>query len=156
MTVKKTALITGASRGIGREIAKLFAKNNYNVVINYNNSQKEAEELLEELTKENCSVRIFKADVSNVNEAIDHINKHSSKHSETIVTENNENAVLFLNGIDSACVYHNASTRFTDGGEFGFGAEIGISTAKLHARGPMGLKEITTYKYIISGNGQVR
>ena len=85
-----------------------------------------------------------------------HINKHSSKHSETIVTENNENAVLFLNGIDSACVYHNASTRFTDGGEFGFGAEIGISTAKLHARGPMGLKEITTYKYIISGNGQVR
>lgn len=94
--------------------------------------------------------------VSNVNEAIDHINKHSSKHSETIVTENNENAVLFLNGIDSACVYHNASTRFTDGGEFGFGAEIGISTAKLHARGPMGLKEITTYKYIISGNGQVR
>ena len=69
MTVKKTALITGASRGIGREIAKLFAKNNYNVVINYNNSQKEAEELLEELTKENCSVRIFKADVSNVNEA---------------------------------------------------------------------------------------
>ena len=94
--------------------------------------------------------------VSNVNEAIDHINKHSSKHSETIVTENNENAVLFLNGIDSACVYQNASTRFTDGGEFGFGAEIGISTAKLHARGPMGLKEITTYKYIISGNGQVR
>lgn len=69
MTVKKTALITGASRGIGREIARLFAKNNYNVVINYNNSQKEAEELLEELTKENCSVRIFKADVSNVNEA---------------------------------------------------------------------------------------
>ena len=69
MTIKKTALITGASRGIGREIAKLFAKNNYNVVINYNNSQKEAEELLEELTKENCSVRIFKADVSNVNEA---------------------------------------------------------------------------------------
>lgn len=94
--------------------------------------------------------------VDSLDEAINHINTHSSKHSESIITENNINAVKFLNLIDSACVYHNASTRFTDGGEFGFGAEIGISTAKLHARGPMGLKEITTYKYIITGNGQER
>ena len=94
--------------------------------------------------------------VENIDEAIQHINTHSSKHSESIITENNLNSVKFFNLIDSACVYHNASTRFTDGGEFGFGAEIGISTAKLHARGPMGLKEITTYKYIISGNGQER
>ena len=94
--------------------------------------------------------------VNGVLDAINHINKHSSKHSEAIITNNDLTAVKFLNEIDSACVYHNASTRFTDGGEFGFGAEIGISTAKLHARGPMGLKEITTYKYMISGNGQVR
>ena len=94
--------------------------------------------------------------VKDINEAIEHINNHSSKHSEAIISEN-ENAICqFFNQIDSACVYHNASTRFTDGGEFGFGAEIGISTAKLHARGPMGLKEITTHKYIILGNGQVR
>lgn len=94
--------------------------------------------------------------VKDINEAIDHINNHSSKHSEAIITENIDSCNQFFNEIDSACVYHNASTRFTDGGEFGFGAEIGISTAKLHARGPMGLKEITTHKYIISGNGQVR
>jgi len=94
--------------------------------------------------------------VNGVLDAISHINEHSSKHSEAIITNNDLTAVKFLNEIDSACVYHNASTRFTDGGEFGFGAEIGISTAKLHARGPMGLKEITTYKYMISGNGQVR
>lgn len=94
--------------------------------------------------------------VKDINEAIDHINNHSSKHSESIITEDINSCNQFFNEIDSACVYHNASTRFTDGGEFGFGAEIGISTAKLHARGPMGLKEITTHKYIISGNGQVR
>ena len=94
--------------------------------------------------------------VDNIDEAIVHINTHSSKHSEAIMTEDDMNALRFFNEIDSACVYHNVSTRFTDGGEFGFGAEIGISTAKLHARGPMGLKEITTYKYIIKGNGQVR
>ena len=94
--------------------------------------------------------------VDDINEAIAHINEHSSKHSETIVTNDEKNAIKFLNEIDSACVYHNASTRFTDGGEFGFGAEIGISTQKLHARGPMGLREICSYKYIILGNGQVR
>lgn len=94
--------------------------------------------------------------VDSVDEAISHINKCTTHHSECIVTENNENAEKFLNGIDAACVYHNASTRFTDGFEFGFGAEIGISTQKLHARGPMGLNEITSYKYKIYGNGQVR
>ncbi len=88
--------------------------------------------------------------------AIEHINTHGTMHSEAIITENEENAVKFLNMIDAAAVYHNASTRFTDGGEFGFGAEIGISTQKLHARGPMGLPALTTYKYIIEGNGQIR
>ena len=94
--------------------------------------------------------------VANLDEAIKHINLHSTKHSESIITRDDMVALRFLNEIDSACVYHNASTRFTDGGCFGFGAEIGISTAKLHARGPMGLKEITTYKYQIHGNGEVR
>lgn len=94
--------------------------------------------------------------VENIDEAINHINEHSSKHSEAIITEDMVACERFLNEIDSACVYHNASTRFTDGGEFGFGAEIGISTQKLHARGPMGLKEICSYKYKILGNGQVR
>ena len=94
--------------------------------------------------------------VSDVSEAIDHISAHSTKHSDCIITENRENALLFQALVDSSSVYHNASTRFTDGGEFGLGCEIGISTQKLHARGPMGLKELTTYKYIISGDGQIR
>ena len=94
--------------------------------------------------------------VSSVDEAIRHINKYNTHHSECIVTENQENAEKFLDGVDAACVYVNASTRFTDGFEFGFGAEIGISTQKLHARGPMGLKELTSYKYKIYGNGQIR
>lgn len=94
--------------------------------------------------------------VSSVDEAIAHINKYSTRHSESIITENEENKEKFLNEVDAACVYANASTRFTDGFEFGFGAEIGISTQKLHARGPMGLKELTSYKYVIRGNGQIR
>ncbi len=94
--------------------------------------------------------------VKDINEAINHINVHSTKHSEAIITKNKEKADLFMALIDSACCYHNASTRFTDGGCFGFGAEIGISTQKLHARGPMGLKEIMSYKYKIYGNGEVR
>lgn len=94
--------------------------------------------------------------VDSVEEAVAHINRYNTKHSETIVTENKEAAEIFLNEVDAACVYVNASTRFTDGFEFGFGAEIGISTQKLHARGPMGLKELTSYKYVIRGNGQVR
>ncbi len=94
--------------------------------------------------------------VDSVEEAIAHINKYNTKHSECIITKNSETAELFLNGVDAACVYLNASTRFTDGFEFGFGAEIGISTQKLHARGPMGLKELTSYKYAVRGTGQIR
>lgn len=94
--------------------------------------------------------------VGSIEEAIAHINRYNTKHSEAIITENRENAQKFLDEIDAACVYVNVSTRFTDGFEFGFGAEIGISTQKLHARGPMGLKELTSYKYTIEGNGQTR
>lgn len=94
--------------------------------------------------------------VSSVEEAIEHINAHNTKHSEAIITENKEAADKFKAGVDAACVYVNASTRFTDGFEFGFGAEIGISTQKLHARGPMGLNELTSYQYQIEGDGQIR
>ncbi|OOM11087.1 glutamate-5-semialdehyde dehydrogenase [Clostridium saccharobutylicum] len=94
--------------------------------------------------------------VKDVDEAINHINKYGTGHSEAIVTESYKNSQKFLQRVDAAAVYVNASTRFTDGAEFGFGAEIGISTQKLHARGPMGLKELTTIKYIIYGNGQIR
>lgn len=94
--------------------------------------------------------------VSSLEEAVAHINKYNTGHSDAILTQNPENARKFLREVDSACVYVNASTRFTDGFEFGFGAEIGISTQKLHARGPMGLKELTSYKYQITGDGQVR
>ena len=94
--------------------------------------------------------------VDSLEEALDHIAKYSSGHSEAILTENPATAVEFQRRVDAACVYVNVSTAFTDGGQFGFGAEIGISTQKLHARGPMGLPELTSYKYLISGNGQVR
>ncbi len=94
--------------------------------------------------------------VKNVRQAIEHINTHSTHHSEAIVTSDMENAKLFTDSIDSAAVYVNASTRFTDGEEFGLGAEIGISTQKLHARGPMGLEALTTTKYVVTGNGQIR
>lgn len=94
--------------------------------------------------------------VDGIDEAIEHIDKYGTKHSEAILTKNKQNAQKFLNEVDAAAVYINASTRFTDGGEFGFGAEIGISTQKMHARGPMGLKELTSYKYIIAGDGQIR
>lgn len=94
--------------------------------------------------------------VKDVDEAIKHINKYNTGHSESIVTESYKNSQKFLQRVDAAAVYVNASTRFTDGGEFGFGGEIGISTQKLHARGPMGLKELTTSKYIIFGDGQIR
>ena len=98
------------------------------------------------------SVRV----VDSVEEAIAHITRYSTGHSECIVTDNPKTAEKFLNEVDSAAVYHNASTRFTDGGEFGFGAEIGISTQKLHARGPLGLPQLTSVKYKIFGNGQIR
>lgn len=94
--------------------------------------------------------------VKDVDEAINHINKYGTGHSEAIITESYKNSQKFLQKVDAAAVYVNASTRFTDGSEFGFGAEIGISTQKLHARGPMGLKELTTIKYVIYGNGQIR
>jgi glutamate-5-semialdehyde dehydrogenase len=94
--------------------------------------------------------------VDGVDAAIDHIARYGTKHSECIVTRSFANARKFQQMVDAACVYANASTRFTDGFQFGFGAEIGISTQKLHARGPMALPELTTYKYLISGDGQVR
>lgn len=94
--------------------------------------------------------------VASVEEAVEHIRRYGTMHSEAIITSNSEAAQYFLGNVDAACVYHNASTRFTDGGEFGFGAEIGISTQKLHARGPVGLSELTTYRYLIEGSGQIR
>ena len=94
--------------------------------------------------------------VGSLAEALEHIARYSSGHSEAIVTANEQTAREFTARVDAACVYVNVSTAFTDGGQFGFGAEIGISTQKLHARGPMALRELTTYKYIITGNGQVR
>ena len=110
----------------------------------------------EDFGKEYLDYIISVKTVSSVEEAIDHINKYNTGHSESIITENKEAAQKFLDMVDAACVYVNASTRFTDGFEFGFGAEIGISTQKLHARGPMGLRELTSYKYEILGEGQIR
>ena len=110
----------------------------------------------EDFTTGYLDYKITVKTVHSVAEAIAHINRCSTGHSESIITEDAAHAEQFLNGIDSACVYWNASTRFTDGGCFGFGAEIGISTGKLHARGPMGLRELTTYKYKIYGDGQIR
>lgn len=98
------------------------------------------------------SIRI----VDSAESAIEHINRYGTMHSEAIITKNKETAVRFFKEVDAAALFHNASTRFTDGGEFGLGAEIGISTDKIHARGPMGLEELTTYKYLIHGNGQIR
>ena len=94
--------------------------------------------------------------VSSIEEAVDHIETHSTHHSDAIISESDDAIEFFTTRVDSAAVYVNASTRFTDGGEFGLGCEMGISTQKLHARGPMGLKEMTTYKYIVYGEGQVR
>jgi glutamate-5-semialdehyde dehydrogenase len=94
--------------------------------------------------------------VGSIEEAVAHINRYGSHHTDTIVTADEAAAERFLRTVDSACVFHNVSNRFADGGEFGFGAEIGISTDKLHARGPMGLRELTSYQYRVRGNGQVR
>ena len=112
-------------------------------------------------TEEDFATEYGRAEISvktvdSLLEAIEHINKYSTDHSESIITENLDNAEIFINSIDSSCVYHNASTRFSDGFVFGLGAEIGISTQKLHARGPMGLEGLVTTKYIIKGNGAVR
>ena len=94
--------------------------------------------------------------VDSVEQAIEHVNRHGSGHSEAIVTGSTESARAFTDAVDAACVYVNASTRFTDGGQFGMGAEIGNSTQKLHARGPIGLRELCTFKYVVEGSGQVR
>lgn len=110
----------------------------------------------EDYGKEYLDYIVSMKTVRSVEEAIVHINTYNTKHSEAIITNDPQAAEQFLNGVDAACVYVNASTRFTDGFEFGFGAEIGISTQKLHARGPMGLKELTSYKYTVHGNGQIR
>ncbi len=110
----------------------------------------------EDWGKEYLDYMISAKTVASVDEAIEHINRYNTGHSEAIITENYTNAQKFLDEVDAACVYVNASTRFSDGFEFGFGAEIGISTQKLHARGPMGLEALTSTKYIIYGNGQVR
>lgn len=110
----------------------------------------------EDFATEYLDYKISVKTVDSLDEAIKHINKYSTGHSEAIITQNEDNAREFLQRIDSSSVYVNASTRFTDGGEFGLGAEIGISTQKLHARGPMGLRELTTTKYLIFGDGQVR
>lgn len=110
----------------------------------------------ESFGKEFMAHRMSIKTANSLRDAIDHISTYSSKHSESIVTENEEVAASFLQEIDASCVYHNAPTSFTDGGQFGMGAEIGISTQKLHARGPMALPELTTYKWLIVGNGQTR
>ena len=94
--------------------------------------------------------------VDSLDEALEHIDRYGSGHSEAIISEDKDAIERFLNEVDAACVYANTSTRFTDGAQFGMGAEVGISTDKVHARGPMGLKELTSYKYIVLGNGQVR
>ena len=110
----------------------------------------------EDFDREYLALKISIKIVNGIDEAIPFINLHSTGHSESIITEHREHAERFLREIDSACVYWNASTRFTDGFEFGFGAEMGISTQKLHARGPMGLRELTTYKFLVRGSGQIR
>jgi glutamate-5-semialdehyde dehydrogenase len=110
----------------------------------------------EDWGKEYLSLKAAVKVVDSLEEALEHIEKYGSGHSEAIITEDNSAATRFLNEVDAACVYANASTRFTDGGQFGLGAEIGISTQKFHARGPMALKELTSYKWIIVGSGQVR
>lgn len=120
-----------------------------------------SKDLLHKASEENfgmeyLSLKMAVKTVNSLDEALEHIANFGSKHSESIITENRESAEKFLKAVDAACVYVNASTRFTDGGEFGLGAEVGISTQKLHARGPMGIKELTSYKWIARGNGQVR
>ena len=133
----------------------------YNVVLRADDDSRAFLPLAQEATeedfgKEYLALMLSVKTVDSVEEAIEHINRYHTGHSDCIVTGNQEAAEKFLSEIDSACVYVNVSTRFTDGFEFGFGAEIGISTQKLQARGPMGLREITSYKYLISGSGQVR
>ncbi|WP_034452383.1 glutamate-5-semialdehyde dehydrogenase [Butyrivibrio sp. AE2032] len=148
---------------IKEEFLPLFAKamNEHKVEVRADKASKDLIEgaldaTEEDFGKEYLDYIISVKTVKDVDEAIAHINKYNTGHSEAIITENKETAQRFLDRVDAACVYVNASTRFTDGFEFGLGAEIGISTQKLHARGPMGLKELTSYKYEIIGEGQIR
>lgn len=149
--------------GVAEELLPILAQalRDKDVVLRGDKKAREIVKDMEEATGEDfykeyldyiMSVKVVK----DIDEAIAHINKYNTGHSEAIVTKNYENSQKFLQRVDAAAVYVNASTRFTDGAEFGFGAEIGISTQKIHARGPMGLKELTTIKYIIFGNGQIR
>ena len=107
-------------------------------------------------SKEFLSAKISVKLVNDINEAINHINKYGTMHTDAIITKNKNNAKIFLNDVKSSIAIHNASTQFADGGEFGFGAEVGISTNKLHPRGPIGIDQLTTYKYILEGKGQIR
>lgn len=155
----ETLLIHESKLGLLGEIEKRLKEKNVEIVadtraLKYLKDCKLATEA--DWEEEYLSLKISIKTVASIEEAIDHIEKYSTKHSEAIITTSFENSEKFLQEVDSACVYVNASTRFTDGGEFGFGGEIGISTQKLHARGPMGIRELTTTKYIIRGNGQVR
>ncbi|UCC17476.1 MAG: glutamate-5-semialdehyde dehydrogenase, partial [Dehalococcoidales bacterium] len=125
-------------------------------ILKSNSSLKLVDAVEEDWGKEYLALIAAIKVVNSLDEAIDHIARYGSGHSEAIITENYSAATRFLNEIDAACVYVNASTRFTDGAQFGLGAEVGISTQKMHARGPLGVKELTTYKWIIYGNGQVR
>ncbi len=125
-------------------------------ILKPNSSLKLAPATDEDWGKEFLSLVAAVRVVDSLDEALEHIERYGSGHSEAIVTEEYQTAMRFLNEVDAACVYVNASTRFTDGGQFGLGAEVGISTQKLHARGPLGVKELTTYKWIIFGNGQIR
>ncbi len=110
----------------------------------------------EDWDAEYLDLKLAVAVVDSLEDAVDHVNRHGTRHSEAIVSRSAEAAERFIAGVDAAVVYTNASTRFTDGFEFGMGAEIGNSTQKLHARGPIGLRELTTYKYVVRGDGQVR
>ena len=144
---------------ISPKIAKILIKNGVELrgdtqFCNLVPSAKKATE--EDWSTEYLDLIISIKVVPNIQAAIDHINRYGSKHSDLIITDNNKSAEKFMREVDSSTVYHNASTRFTDGAEFGMGAEIGISTDKIHARGPVGLKELNTYKYLVFGNGQIR
>ena len=110
----------------------------------------------ESWSREYLALAMSLAVVDDTRSAISHINSYGSHHSDAILTRDEDSAALFTRDVDSAAVYVNASTRFTDGGEFGFGCEMGISTDKIHARGPVGIKELTSYKYVVTGNGQIR
>ncbi len=150
-TAGKKLLKEGVELRCSRELLELFPEN-----LKKKFPQKIQQASEEDFRTEFLALTLALKAVSSLEEAIDHIERHGSHHSDLIVTENQETAEKFLNKVDSATVYWNASTRFTDGGEFGFGAEIGISTGKFHARGPMGLAELTSYKYVVRGQGQVR